>query len=371
MKKKIILVLNSGSSSVKYSLFENLNLIKNGIEERIGLGGGAKNHQEAIRRIFDEIISSKKIKGLSEIKAIGHRVVHGGDEFREPIIITKEIVASLKKFSRLAPLHNPPNILGIETCQKLLPEIKNIAVFDTGFYASLPKEAFVYALPYQLYQEHKIRRYGFHGISHQYIARESEKILGKSIERLITCHLGAGSSITAIKNGQPIDTSMGFTPLEGLVMETRSGNIDPAIPLYLITELKYSPQEVDEILNKKSGYIGICNHKDFREILKSEEELPKLAYQIYLRSVVKHIGSYIALLQGLDSIVFTAGIGEGSARFRKDVMNYFKYLGVEIDEKKNEKNEVIISTDESKIKILVVHTDEELMIAHAVSKLVN
>lgn len=371
MEKKVIFVLNSGSSSVKYSLFENLNLIDSGMEERIGLSGGAKNHQEAIKRIFDKIISSKKIKDLSEIKAIGHRVVHGGDEFKEPIVITKEVVVDLKKFSKLAPLHNPPNILGIETCQEMLPKIRNIAVFDTGFYALLPKEAFIYALPYQLYQKHKIRRYGFHGISHQYLTQQAEKILGKRIERLITCHLGAGSSITALKNGQPIDTSMGFTPLEGLVMETRSGSIDPAIPLYLITELKYSPEEVDEILNKKSGYIGICNHKDFREILKSEDELPKLAYQIYLRSVVKYIGSYIALLQGLDSIVFTAGIGEGSARFRKDVMSHFKYLGAEIDEEKNEKPESIVSVDVSKIKILVVHTDEELMIAQTVSKFIN
>lgn len=371
MEEKVILVLNSGSSSVKYSLFINLNLIDSGMEERIGLEGGAKNHREAIKRIFSKIVSSNKIKDLSEIKAIGHRVVHGGDEFREPTVITKEVVASLKKFSKLAPLHNPPNILGIETCQELLPEIKNIAVFDTGFYASLPKEAFVYALPYKFFLEHKIRRYGFHGISHQYLAQQAEKILGKGIKRLITCHLGAGSSITALRAGQPIDTSMGFTPLEGLVMESRSGNIDPAIPLYLIKELKYSPEEVDEILNKKSGYIGICNHKDFREILKSNEELPKLAYRIYLHSVVKYIGSYVALLQGLDAIVFTAGIGEGSARFRKDVMDHFKYLRAEIDEEKNGKAESIVSASGSKVKILVVHTNEELMIAQAVSKFVN
>ncbi len=371
MRKKIILVLNSGSSSVKYSLFENLKLIENGMKERIGLEGGAKNHREAIKRIFDGILSPKKIGSLSEISAIGHRVVHGGEEFREPVIITKEVIESLKKFSKLAPLHNPPNILGVEICQELLPETKNIAVFDTGFYASLPREAFIYALPYQLYQEHRIRRYGFHGISHQFIAQQAEKILGEKIERLITCHLGAGSSITAIKNGQPIDTSMGFTPLEGLVMESRTGSIDPAIPLYLITELKYSPEEVNEILNKKSGYIGICNHKDFREILKSKEELPKLAYQIYLHSVVKNIGSYVALLEGLKAIVFTAGIGEGSARFRKDVMSHFKYLGAEIDEEKNAKAESIISTDESKVKILVIHTDEEFMIAQAVSKFIN
>lgn len=341
------------------------------MEERIGLEGGAKNHREAIKKIFDKILSSKKIGSISEINAIGHRVVHGGEEFREPVVVTKEVIESLKKFSKLAPLHNPPNILGIEICQELSPETKNIAVFDTGFYASLPKEAFIYALPYQFYKEHKIRRYGFHGISHQYIAQQAEKILGKRIERLITCHLGAGSSITALKAGQPIDTSMGFTPLEGLVMESRSGSIDPAILLYLITELKYSPEEVNEILNKKSGYIGICNYKDFREILESEEELPKLAYQIYLRSVVKYIGSYIALLEGLEAIVFTAGIGEGSARFRKDVMSHFKYLGAEINKEKNEKAESIISTEESKIKILVVHTDEELMIAQAVFKFVN
>lgn len=370
--KKIILVLNSGSTSIKYSLFnEKLNEIESGEEEKIGLEGGAKNHKEALEKIFKNISSSGKIKDLSEIKAVGHRVVHGGEDLRKPVLIDKNILKKIKDYSKLAPLHNPPNIAGIEACQELLPLAKNVAVFDTGFYESLKPESFLYAIPYQLYQKEKIRRYGFHGISHQYVSREAEKILGKKIEKLITCHLGGGSSITALKNGKPIETSMGFTPLEGLVMETRSGSIDPAIPIYLISQLNLKPGEVDNLLNKQSGFVGICGLKDFRDILKSKDEKAKLAYRIYLRSVVKHIGAYTALLEGLNVLVFTAGIGEGAVRFRKDVVKQLEYLGAEIDEKKNEKAENIISTKKSKVVIMVIKTNEELMIAKETLKLVK
>lgn len=369
MANKIILVLNCGSSSVKYSLFKNLTLLENGIQERIGLKGGSKNHQQAIKKIFDTICKNGHIASLLEIDAIGHRVVHGGSIFTKPVFITPEVIREIDKFSKLAPLHNPPNLLGIKTCRQLLPLVKNVAVFDTEYYANLPEEAVVYALPYYLYSRHSIRKYGFHGISHQYVAEEAEKILGHKIDRLITCHLGAGSSITAIYQGRPIDTSMGFTPLEGLVMGTRSGSIDPAIPLYLIKELKYSPEKVDHLLNNLSGYLGICKLKDFREILASQEELPRLAYRIYLCSIVKQIGSYLALMGGLDALVFTAGIGEGSSKFRRDVVNHFNFLNAEIDQTKNDRNEVVISSGGSKIKILVIPTNEELMIAREVINL--
>jgi acetate kinase len=371
MKKDLILVLNSGSSSVKYSLFENLELVTKGIEENIGLKDGAKNHREAIKNIFVKLRRTRTVRDLSAIKIIGHRVVHGGEEFKEPVLLSGEIIRRLKKYSKLAPLHNPPNILGIEICRELLPQAKNVAVFDTEFYQSLAPESFLYALPRVFYEKHKIRRYGFHGISHQYVAETAEEILGRKIKRLITCHLGAGSSITAIKNGKPIDTSMGFTPLEGLVMESRSGSVDPAIPLYMIKELKFSPEEVDEILNKKSGFLGLCGLKDFREILKSKSPRAKLTYQIFLRSVVKSIGGYVALLGGLDAIVFTAGIGEGSARFRKDVMSHFKFLGGKIDEAKNKKHKPVISDRDSRVKIMVIPTNEELMIAKAAAKFIR
>lgn len=371
MKTNFILILNSGSSSVKYTLFRNKKCFTQGIKENIGLKTGEKNHEIAIKKILNQLVNDKFIKDISEIKIIGHRVVHGGDLFKRSIVINKNNLNKIKKISYLAPLHNPSNILGIEICQKILPKAKNVAVFDTEFYSSLPESAYLYALPYKFYQKYKIRRYGFHGISHKYIVQETQKILKKKVKKIITCHLGAGSSITAVKDGKPIDTSMGFTPLEGLIMTTRSGSIDPFIPLYLIDNLKYTPKEVDEILNKKSGYLGICGLKDFRNILKFKTKRAKLCYQMYLRSVVKHIGSYIALLGGVDAIVFTAGIGEGSAKLRKDVINFFQFLGIKIDSKKNNQRSLIISTSDSPIKVLTIPTNEELMIAQEVLKILN
>lgn len=371
MKTNFILILNSGSSSVKYTLFRNKKCFTQGIKENIGLKTGEKNHEIAIKKILNQLVNDKFIKDISEIKIIGHRVVHGSDFFKRSIVINKNNLNKIKKISYLAPLHNPSNILGIEICQKILPKAKNVAVFDTEFYSSLPESAYLYALPYKFYQKYKIRRYGFHGISHKYIVQETQKILKKKVKKIITCHLGAGSSITAVKDGKPIDTSMGFTPLEGLIMTTRSGSIDPFIPLYLIDNLKYTPKEVDEILNKKSGYLGICGLKDFRNILKFKTKRAKLCYQMYLRSVVKHIGSYIVLLGGVDVIVFTAGIGEGSAKLRKDVINFFQFLGIKIDSKKNNQRSLIISTSDSPIKVLTIPTNEELMIAQEVLKILN
>lgn len=371
MKVNFVLVLNSGSSSVKYSLFKNEKCLSKGIKENIGLQGGEKNHKIAIKKILEKLISDKLIKDFSEIKIIGHRVVHGEEIFKKAVVLNKKNIKKLKEISYLAPLHNPANILGIEICQKLLPKSKNIAVFDTEFYNSLPESAYLYAIPYDFYQKHKIRKYGFHGISHKYICQLAEKNIGKKINRLITCHLGAGSSITAIKEGKPIDTSMGFTPLEGLVMESRSGSIDPSIPLFMISKLGYKATKVYDILNKQSGFLGICGLKDFRKILKKENRKTRLCYEIYLKSVVKHIGSYIALLGGIDAIVFTGGIGEGSAMFRKDVVSYFEFLGAKIDDKKNNQQEKIISTPDSRIKILTLPTNEELMIYREVIKLIN
>ncbi len=377
MKNSFILVLNSGSSSVKYALFSlnKLKLITKGLEENIGLPTGPKNHYEALEKIFNLLIKEGYVVTLKEIQLVGHRVVHGGEYFRKSVIITSEVLEKIKELSLMAPLHNPPNVLGIETCQKLLPWASNIAVFDTEFYSSLPRESYIYALPYEFYEQHKIRRYGFHGISHKYISQEAQRILktesGVKVRKMITCHLGAGSSVTALLDGKPIDTSMGFTPLEGVVMTTRSGNIDPFIPLYLINNLGYSPQEVDEILNKKSGYFGLCGLKDFRDILKQETDKSKLCYQIYLRSVVKYIGSYVALLGGVEAIVFAGGIGEGSAKFRKEVMVNFKFLGVKIDEKKNKQQATIISAAKSKIKVLNIPTNEELMIAREALKVIK
>ncbi len=377
MKNSFILVLNSGSSSVKYALFsvQSLKLVVKGIEENVGLPQGPKNHHEALNKIFTLLEKGGYVGDLKEIEIVGHRVVHGGEYFRAATIITGDVLQKIKDLSLMAPLHNPPNILGIEICQKLLPWAKNIAVFDTEFYSSLPRESYIYALPYEFYEKHKIRRYGFHGISHKYISAEAQKILKKECgfkaQRMITCHLGAGSSITAILDGKPVDTSMGFTPLEGLVMTTRSGNIDPFIPIYLINNLNYTSQEVDELLNKKSGYLGVCGLKDFRDILKLETDKSRLCYQIYLRSVVKYIGSYIALLGGVDALVFTGGIGEGSAKFRKEVMDNFKFLEIKIDDRKNKQQSIIISTPQSKIKVLVIPTNEELMIAREVSTIIK
>lgn len=370
--KNLILVLNSGSTSIKYTLFdEKLVKIDSGKEENIGTKKGAKNHREALERIFKKLSTFGKVSTLKDIKAVGHRVVHGGAKLKKPIIVNQSVIKEIEKYKKLAPLHNPPNVAGIRACKKLIPWAKNVAVFDTGFFESLRPEAYLYAIPYQIYQKEKIRRYGFHGISHKYISEEAEKILGKKIKNLITCHLGGGSSITATKNGAPIDTSMGLTPLEGLVMTTRSGSIDPSIPLFLISNLGYSAEEVDYILNNKSGFIGICGTENFKEILERKDEKAKLAYQLFLRSVLKYIGGYVTLLGGLDVLVFTAGIGENAIRFRSDVIKSLKYLGAEIDEKKNQKNEIIISTKKSKVVIMVIKTNEELMIAKETLKLVK
>jgi acetate kinase len=310
-----ILVLNCGSSSVKYKLFDvkGEKELAKGIIERIGAGG----HSRAIRSILASLTDRKHgvIKDISEIGAVGHRVVHGGEEFSGSVVITGRVIRAIRTYSRLAPLHNPPNLLGIKVAKKLLPKVKHIAVFDTAFHQSIPPSAYLYALPYSFYQRDKIRKYGFHGTSHKYVALRTAKILKKPLTKLklITCHLGNGCSITAVKNGKSINTSMGFTPLEGLVMGTRSGDIDPAIVFYLMNEKRLTAHQVENLLNKRSGLLGMSGiSSDMRDIyrkVRKGKERAKLAFEVFIDSIQKYIGSYIVAMDGVDAIIFTAGIG--------------------------------------------------------------
>lgn len=372
-----ILVINSGSATLKFKVFESAGLreILSGVVERISLPGcfielktknkkskemiKAHNHEDALKIVLSRI----KDYGLNaeDFSAIGHRVVHGGEEFVKPTVVTAEVLKKLEKYSKLSPLHNPANLAGIKACRKILPRAKNIAVFDTGFHSTLPVYAYLYAIPGIFYKKYGIRRYGFHGISHEYVANEAAKKLGKPLGKinLITCHLGSGASITAIRGGKAVDTSMGFTPLEGLVMSTRSGDLDPAIPLYLIRELKIKPEEVDDILNKKSGLLGLSGFSDMRDVLIAagnkvagykgqkadlkKSKIAKIALNIFVHRVKKYIGAYAAVLGRVDAVVFTAGIGERNKTVRDMIMRGMKISG--------------------QPKILAIPTNEELMIA--------
>ena len=388
-----ILVINSGSATLKFKVFnsENLKEICFGIVERIGLEKSfieisnkgikakryddIKNHNEAIQVVLaelEDILSLKKEnKSLEEaLVAVGHRVVHGGEEFTEPIIVTPAILKKLEKYNKLAPLHNPANMAGIAAIQNLLPKVKNIAVFDTAFYKTIPDYAYIYALPYELYAKEGIRRYGFHGISHGYVAEETALKLKKSLNKLnlITCHLGSGSSITAIRNGKAIDTSMGFTPLPGLMMSTRCGDIDPSIIFFLMQELNMKPEEVNKMLNSKSGLFGVSGLADMREILQlsgykvegfiggekaspEKKKLAALALQMFVYSAQKYIGAYLGILGKVDAIVFTGGIGERSSIVRNLIIK-----GIKAGEK---------------LKVLAILTNEELAIAKEVEKIFN
>jgi len=359
MNKKYILVLNAGSATLKFKIFNfsDLKLVKEGIIERIGLKGsfiaiGQKriiskvtNHEQAFRLLISKIKDFK-----NSIVLVGHRVVHGGEEFTKPTLISKKLLAKLETYNKLAPLHNPVGIACIKASQKYLPKAPDVAVFDTGFYQTLPKQAYIYAIPLKFYQKDKIRRYGFHGISHQYMAEQAALKLKKPLNKLnlITCHLGSGCSITAIKNGQAIDTSMGFTPLEGLVMSTRSGSIDPAIPLYLMRENKMSEDEVNDLLNKRSGLFGLSGSMDMREILvkagyavkgfklagkikAKDKEIARLTLDIFIYNIKKYIGAYSAILGKVDALVFTGGIGERSEVIRRLILKDLpRYKGVVI-----------------------------------------
>ncbi len=359
-----ILVLNAGSSSLKYRLFYEKKDVGGGIVESIGESGEAKDHMEALKLAETRLRSSGLIDRFDSLDAVGHRVVHGGDKFTEPVIVDTALIDALNGLKSLAPLHNPANIEGILTMQKIAPSVLQVAVFDTAFHQSMPKEAFLYAIPLELYQRYAIRRYGFHGISHSYVSKVAAGLLKKPLNRLnaITLHLGSGASVCAIKGGRSIDTSMGFTPLEGLVMGTRCGDLDPEIPLFL----QKKGVDVEKILNEESGLKGLCGHSDMREVERLAEKKDKnaqMALELFARRVRKYIGAYFTLLKKVDALVFTAGIGENSTVIREMVCRGLNGLGIVLDMERNSRAETVISSDSSRTKIFVIHTDEELEIA--------
>lgn len=397
---KRILVLNSGSSSIKFQLLDmdNGEVLAKGLLERIGITGSrlkyqspkgetvterpVKDHEEGIamivRRLCD--LETGVISDVKEIYAVGHRVVHAGERFNGTVMISTEVMDALKECIPLAPLHNPPNIQGIEATARILPGIPMACTFDTAFHLTMPKEAYIYPIPYQYYRKYHIRRYGFHGTSHHFVAKEAAKKLGKPLERLklITCHLGNGSSITAICNGKSIDTSMGFTPLQGLVMGTRCGDIDPAIPIFLQKQENLSADEVDTILNKRSGMQGISEiSSDNRDIwLRANEgdENAKLAIDIMAYRLKKYIGSYIAALNGVDAIVFTAGVGENDTEMRRLSLERLEALGIYLDREANSQVKArfgVISRPDSPVTVMVIPTNEELEIAEQTLQVIN
>ncbi|WP_031515279.1 acetate/propionate family kinase [Desulfofalx alkaliphila] len=395
----LILVINCGSSSVKYQVIdikENKSLVT-GIAERIGipgskikqqLNGGGKfklekdlaDHKEAIQQIFNLITDKEHgaIGDMSQISAVGHRVVHGGEKFNRAVVIDDEVLKVLESLFDLAPLHNPPNVLGIKTCQALLPHAPQVAVFDTAFHQTLPDYAYTYALPYEYYERLQIRKYGFHGTSHKYVSNRVAEILGKPIGQLkiIVCHLGNGSSITAVDQGKSVDTTMGFTPLAGVPMGTRSGDIDPAIIPFIMKKENFSAAEVSTLLNKQSGVLGISGlSSDFRDLEEAAEKGNQraiLALNTFNYSVKKAIGAFSAAMGGVDVVAFTGGIGENGIDQRRDILQNMSYLGLELDNDKNNcrGKEAIISKEGSKVLAMVVPTNEELMIAKETAELI-
>lgn len=387
-----ILVINTGSSSLKYQLIntENEETLAKGLCERIGIDNSflkhsnnkghviiiekdMYNHRVAIEMVIKALLDEETgvIVNVNEIAAVGHRVVHGGEKFHDSVIIDEEVLKALKDCVPLAPLHNPPNITGIMACMEVMPQIPMVAVFDTAFHQTLPKFAFMYALRYEAYTKHGIRKYGFHGTSHKYVAQKAAILMGKPIEdsKIITCHLGNGASLCAVKNGRSVDTSMGFTPLDGLAMGTRCGRLDPAVIPYLMEKENMDHKEINEYLNKKSGLLGISGvSSDFRDILEAAgkgNERAQLAIDMFSYRVKKYIGEYAAVLDGADCIVFTAGIGEWNSVVRKKSLEGLSYLGIDIDDAKNEivGEEVELTTPLSKTKVYVIPTNEELAIA--------
>lgn len=396
-----VLVINAGSSSLKYQLFnmDNKAVLAKGLCERIGIDGRLthtnpnkeekykadvpmKDHADAIRAVINILIDKEwgVIESMSEIDAVGHRVVHGGEYFADSVLINDEVIKAIEACVPLAPLHNTANLIGISACKDVMGEnIPQVAVFDTAFHQTMPPEHYMYALPYEFYEKYKIRRYGFHGTSHKYVSQQASEMLGIPIEnlRLVTCHLGNGSSIAAIKGGKSMDTSMGFTPLAGLPMGTRAGNIDPAIISFLCDHEHKEADEIIDILNKKSGMLGISGvSSDFRDLDTAIEEgnpRAKLAKDMFNLSVKKIIGSYIAEMGGVDAIVFTAGVGENDRSVRWDVCEHMEYLGIKIDPEKNKfrGRQMDISIDYARVRVLVIPTNEELVIAEDTERLVN
>jgi acetate kinase len=398
----LILVINSGSSSLKYKLYQmkTETVLAAGLVERIGSSNGnaaishqikdgdkikleqkISNHNEALQAVLDFLINPEAgvIQSLEEIKAIGHRVLHGGEIFSSAVVVRDEELAQMESLRELGPLHMPANIMGIRACRDLMPKTPQVAVFDTAFHQTMPRSSFLYALPYEYYEKYRVRRYGFHGTSHRYVSQRAAQILGKNLAKLkmITLHLGNGSSLAAIKDGKCFDTTMGFTPLAGLVMGTRCGDVDPSILPFLQNTLQLTADEVNNLINKKSGFLGMTGFSDMRDIQKAREDGNARAqdvYEIFIQSLVKYVGAYYAELGGLDVMVFTAGIGENDYITRADLCKNLTHFGIDFDQKKNEGQrgkEIIISKPRSKVTVMVVPTNEELMIAKDSYELVN
>ncbi|AZR72741.1 acetate kinase [Anoxybacter fermentans] len=395
-----VLVLNCGSSSLKYQLFnmEDETVLAKGLVQRIGIDNsylehkpGDKpkvkieaeipDHHKAIQMVIDALLHDEHgvIKDMSEINAVGHRVVHGGEAFADSVLINEEVMRALEANIELAPLHNPPNIAGIKVCEKLMPGVPQVGVFDTAFHQTMKPHAYLYGIPYEYYEKYGIRRYGFHGTSHRYVSKRVCELMGIPYEKakIITCHLGNGASVTAIDGGKSVDTSMGFTPLEGLLMGTRSGDLDPAIIPFLMNKENMTPADIDNLLNKKSGLLGVSgisnDSRDVEEAASNGNERAQRALEIFNYRVKKYIGAYAAAMGGLDAIVFTAGIGENSISTRAGILEGLEFLGCKLDPERNNVRgkEALISTDDSKVKVYVIPTNEELVIARDTKEIVE
>ncbi|MFO1444120.1 acetate kinase [Bacillus sp. Bva_UNVM-123] len=390
-----IIAINAGSSSLKFQLFDmpSERVISKGLIERIGLNDGVfnieangerikeiidiPNHDIAVTLLLEKLISLEIIQSLREIEGTGHRVVHGGEYFYESVLITDDVLKKIDELSELAPLHNPPNMTGIKAFQRVLPNVPAVAVFDTAFHQTMPESSFLYSLPYEYYKKYGIRKYGFHGTSHKYVSQRAAEMLGRPIEqlRLITCHLGNGASIAAIKGGKSIDTSMGFTPLAGVTMGTRSGNIDPALIPFIMEKTNKTAEEVLDVLNKKSGLLAISGFSSDLRDIKTEaargNERAELALEVFANKIHKYIGSYAARMHGVDAIIFTAGIGENSRVVRERILKGLQFMGVYFDHDLNKISgkEIFINYPHSPVKIMIIPTNEEVMIARDVVRL--
>ena len=395
-----ILVINAGSSSIKYQLIdmENETLLAKGMADRIGIAGGnfkqkvegredykldvhMNNHAEAIKIVLDTLTSKENgvIASLSDISAVGHRVLHGGEKFSGSVIIDEKVIAAIEECCELGPLHNPHNLTGIRACEKMMPGVPQVAVFDTGFHQTMPDFAYLYALPYEYYEKYGIRRYGFHGTSHRYVSMRAAAMLGREDANVVTCHLGNGSSIAAVKSGKCYDTTMGLTPLEGIIMGTRCGSIDPAIVPLLMKKENLTPDQIDHIMNKKSGILGVSqvtsDNRDIEEGARNGNKRYQLVEAMLVHQLTKYVGGYAAAMGGVDAIVFAGGIGENNPHYRSRVAKNLAFMGVEIDEELNQKavrtsEEYDISAPGAKVKMLVIPTNEELMIAKDTAELV-
>jgi len=396
-----ILVINAGSSSIKYQLIDMATekVIAKGMCDRIGIAGGnfklkaegredykldiqMANHKEAVKLVLDALVSPEHgvIESLSEISAVGHRVLHGGEKFSGSVIVDEKVIAAIEECCELGPLHNPHNLTGIRACEAMMPGVPQVAVFDTGFHQTMPDYAYMYALPYEYYEKYRIRRYGFHGTSHRYVSLRAAEMLGRKDLKIVTCHLGNGSSIAAVKDGKCFDTTMGLTPLEGIMMGTRCGSIDPAIIPLLMKKENLTPDEIDTIMNKKSGILGVSqvtsDNRDIEQGAKEGNERYQLIESMICHQLTKCIGGYAAAMGGVDAVVFTGGIGENNPHYRARVAEKLAFMGVKLDEEINKKamrtsEEFDLTTPDSKVKVLMIPTNEELMIAKDTLELVS